>query len=174
MRELKNELIYPPYQAELRFLIINNTEQIKEDAASVLLKTLEEPRKKNVFFLLADSIFQVLPTIKSRCQILKFNPILKENNKEEEFVFGDFLSKLKNKTLIEKFSFIKNLDEEKYFAFLEEAIKFFQRKIREDSFRDYSKKELVVVLKNLKKAYSLINKTNTNPRLALENTLLNT
>ncbi|MDP2820838.1 MAG: hypothetical protein Q8O39_01360 [bacterium] len=174
MRELKNELIFPPYQADLRFLIINNAEQIKEDAASVLLKTLEEPRKRNVFFLLANSVYQVLPTIKSRCQILKFNPFLKEAKEKEEFIFGDFLSKLKSKTIIEKFSFVKNLEEEKYFSFLEEAIKFFQGKVRDDSFRDYSKKELVIILKNFKKAHSLINKTNANQRLALENTLLNT
>jgi DNA polymerase III delta prime subunit len=174
IRELKNELIFPPYQAEFRFLIVNNAEQIKEDAASVLLKTLEEPKKRNVFFLLANSIYQVLPTIKSRCQVLKFTPFLKEQKGKEEYVFEDFLSKLKNKTIIEKFSFVKNLEEEKYFDFLEEAIKFFQNKVRDDSFRDYSKKEMVVILKNFKKTHSLINKTNTNPRLALENTLLNT
>lgn len=174
IKQAKNELIYPPYQADYRIVILNNTEQIRDDAASFLLKTLEEPKKRNLFFLLTNNLFQVLPTIKSRCQILKFNPIPRSRTQKTEFIFKDFFINLKKKTLIEKFSFIKNLKEEEHLNFVEESIIFFHNKIFTGSFKDYSKNEYLIILKNFKKAYFLINKTNTNSRLVLENILLNT
>jgi hypothetical protein len=175
MKQLKKELIYPPYQAEFRIIIINKTDQIKEDAASVVLKTLEEPNKRNIFFLLADNIFQVLPTIKSRCQVLKFNPSLRQKqiqdqiNSDYQKIFLDF----KKKSLIEKFSLVKNLKEEEYFPFLEAGIIFFQNKFKKQDFNDYSKEEVITILRNFKKIYFLLQRTNINPRLTLEMLVLN-
>jgi len=174
IREIKNELIYPPYKADYRIIILNNTEQIRDDAASFLLKTLEEPKKRNLFFLLTNNLFQLLPTIKSRCQILKFNPVPRSKAGARKFIFKDFFVDLKKKTIIEKFSFIKNLKEEDHLNFTEEAIFFFHDKIFTSLSKDYSKNEYLIILKNFKKAYFLINKTNTNSRLILENILLNT
>lgn len=177
MKEIKNNLIYPPYQSSFRVIIINKADQIREDAASVLLKTLEEPQKGNVFFLLADNYFQVLPTIRSRCQILKFNPLAQKRKKtleKRKLIYADFWQNLSQKSLIEKFGFVKNLPEREYLIFLEEGIEIFREFIYQEKKDPYSLRETAVILKNLKKVYFLLQKTNINPRLSLENLLLNT
>ena len=43
------------------------------NAANALLKTLEEPPQNSIIFLISDRADTLLPTIKSRCQIWKFN-----------------------------------------------------------------------------------------------------
>jgi len=176
MKRLKQELIYPPYQAEYRIVLINGVDQIREDAASVFLKTLEEPNKRNIFFLLAENIFQVLPTIKSRCQVLKFYSFSREKELQAEMdpKFQKAFSGLKKMNLIEKFNLVKNLPEEEELVFLETGMVFFKKKFKERDFSDYSKEEIIKILKNFKKIHFLLQKTNVNPRLALEVLLLNT
>ncbi|MGN2612263.1 DNA polymerase III subunit delta' [Aliivibrio fischeri] len=52
-----------------RVIIIDPAEKMTESAANALLKTLEAPPKNCQFVLLADSPHQLLPTIRSRCQV---------------------------------------------------------------------------------------------------------
>lgn len=52
-----------------RLIIIEPAERMTESAANALLKTLEAPPKNCQFVLLTDSAHQLLPTIRSRCQI---------------------------------------------------------------------------------------------------------
>lgn len=48
---------------------------LHDEAANRLLKTLEEPPKDTIFFLLSDGIHHILPTIRSRCQLIQFHPV---------------------------------------------------------------------------------------------------
>ncbi|HEX4974556.1 MAG TPA: DNA polymerase III subunit delta' [Pseudomonadales bacterium] len=62
-------------QAQLggyRCVVIALAEQMSESAANALLKVLEEPGEQSLFILLACSMGAVKATIKSRCQILRF------------------------------------------------------------------------------------------------------
>ena len=47
---------------------------MNDEAANALLKTLEEPPAYVVLMLLTDRLTQVLPTIASRCQAVRFDP----------------------------------------------------------------------------------------------------
>jgi len=47
---------------------------MNDEAANALLKTLEEPPSYVVLILLTDRLTQVLPTIASRCQAVRFDP----------------------------------------------------------------------------------------------------
>lgn len=53
--------------------IINEAELLNAESANALLKILEEPGEKSVFFLLAESESLLLPTVCSRCQLFFFN-----------------------------------------------------------------------------------------------------
>jgi DNA polymerase-3 subunit delta' len=64
-----------PLRAEKRFFIMKNAQRLNENSANSFLKTLEEPLPTNVFILLTANLAQILPTIQSRCQILKFLPL---------------------------------------------------------------------------------------------------
>ncbi len=61
-----------------RFIIINSIEKITAQAANALLKTLEEPPEGVHFILITANLSQVLPTLRSRCQIMGFSPLADE------------------------------------------------------------------------------------------------
>jgi DNA polymerase-3 subunit delta' len=65
---------YPSY-APARFIVIEGADRMNSAAANALLKTLEEPPKIVRFFLLAESLNGVLPTIQSRCGLVRFRPL---------------------------------------------------------------------------------------------------
>ena len=53
-----------------RIILIYPLESLREDASNTLLKSLEEPNADTVFILVSDRIDRVLPTIRSRCQLI--------------------------------------------------------------------------------------------------------
>src|ERR671920_1069116 len=63
-----------PFEGARRVFILR-ADTLNVQAANALLKTLEEPEGEAVFVLLAASREGVLPTILSRAQILRFNPV---------------------------------------------------------------------------------------------------
>ena len=81
IRELKNNLHYGKYDANLRFCIINDAENLRLEAANALLKTLEEPAKDVIIILVTSKVNMLLPTIISRCQKVRFNPLTKDEIK---------------------------------------------------------------------------------------------
>jgi DNA polymerase III subunit delta' len=72
-----------PMQAEKRVFILKDAQRLNENAANAFLKTLEEPLPSNVFILLTANLNLILPTIQSRCQILKFQPLANSEVKLE-------------------------------------------------------------------------------------------
>lgn len=66
-----------PMQTDKKVFILKDAHYLNEMAANAFLKTLEEPLPTNVFILLAGNMNLILPTIQSRCQILKFLPLSK-------------------------------------------------------------------------------------------------
>lgn len=75
IRELTKSLSYPPYESERRVIVLENVHTMRAEAANSLLKTLEEPPAGNVLILTAETSKNVLPTIRSRCQIIPFFPL---------------------------------------------------------------------------------------------------
>jgi DNA polymerase III subunit delta' len=64
-----------PFEAPRRVFVIERVEQMNDDAANRLLKTLEEPPAFVHMLLLTDRAAAVAPTIASRCQHVRFNPL---------------------------------------------------------------------------------------------------
>ena len=58
-----------------RVVIVDPVNDLNRNAANALLKLLEEPPARSVFILIAHGTGGLLPTIRSRCQILKFAPL---------------------------------------------------------------------------------------------------
>jgi DNA polymerase III gamma/tau subunit len=61
-----------------RFVVINHVERMTLQAANAVLKTLEEPPEGVHFVLITSNLSQVLPTIRSRCQVMGFSPLSAE------------------------------------------------------------------------------------------------
>jgi DNA polymerase-3 subunit delta' len=71
-----------------KFILIDSACELNKSASNALLKILEEPRPNNFLILISHNLNRVLPTIRSRCQIVKipdlslpdFTEILRQNN----------------------------------------------------------------------------------------------
>jgi DNA polymerase-3 subunit delta' len=62
-----------PFEAGHRVFVLERADTMNDEAANALLKTLEEPPSYVVVLLLTDRLTQVLPTIASRCQAVRFD-----------------------------------------------------------------------------------------------------
>ena len=75
IRELQKQIIYEPLEAKWKVYILTDVERMNEYAENALLKTLEEPPASSVLILLTSNVQALLPTTRSRCQILQFHPL---------------------------------------------------------------------------------------------------
>ena len=79
LREIQRELHLRPYEATRKACILEPAERMSVNAANSLLKTLEEPPGNALIILLSENADMLLPTIRSRCQLIRFSPLSPEN-----------------------------------------------------------------------------------------------
>jgi DNA polymerase-3 subunit delta' len=75
VREMQKALAYRPYEGRCRVFILTAADRMAPHMSNTLLKTLEEPPPHTVIILLANHPRWILPTILSRCQSIRFNPL---------------------------------------------------------------------------------------------------
>ncbi len=75
IRDLCHILAMKPYEARYRVVIISHAQAMNPAAGNALLKVLEEPPDRTILILTAMQASDLLPTIVSRCQHIRFNPI---------------------------------------------------------------------------------------------------
>ena len=112
LKELQEEFNKKAIIGNKKIYVINQAEKLNISAANSILKFLEEPEEGIIAILITDNAYQVLETIRSRCQFLK----LKEEPK-----------KFAKETTIERINYIINnqteIDEENKEK-IEKVIKF--------------------------------------------------
>ncbi|HTY95822.1 MAG TPA: AAA family ATPase [Solirubrobacteraceae bacterium] len=64
-----------PFESARRVFVIESVEAMNDQSANRMLKTLEEPLDFVHLVLLSDRLDDVLPTIVSRCQLVRFDPV---------------------------------------------------------------------------------------------------
>ncbi len=64
-----------PFRGRRKVAILQDADCLNEEGANCLLKTLEEPPPNAVIILIGTSEQRQLPTIRSRCQIIRFSPL---------------------------------------------------------------------------------------------------
>lgn len=75
IRNLQQSLTTRPGLSNRRAIIIDAADDLERGGANALLKSLEEPPVGTFFFLVSHASDRLLPTVRSRCQILRFNPL---------------------------------------------------------------------------------------------------
>jgi len=75
VRELNHFLNQTSAEGGWRVIIIDGADTLNRNAANALLKRLEEPPPKTVFFLITSLPGRLLATIRSRCQVLPLMPL---------------------------------------------------------------------------------------------------
>lgn len=119
--ELQKEFSTKALESDKKVYMIYEVEKLNLSAANSLLKFLEEPGEGIVAILLTNNSSQILNTILSRCQILKFN-----NSKVEDFIK---YNKIDTKVSIYKlaFSIFLNVNIDEYIEnFVNSVINFWK------------------------------------------------
>lgn len=75
IRNLIDEVSIKPYEGEKKIIIIKNADSITPEGQNALLKTLEDPPNDVFIIMLVQYIESMLPTILSRCQVLRFGRV---------------------------------------------------------------------------------------------------
>ncbi len=83
IREARRTLVLKPYQAMYRVALFLRFQEANDNAANALLKTLEEAPSYAVLILTADNPEQLLPTIVSRCEVIRLRPLRVEEVQKE-------------------------------------------------------------------------------------------
>jgi len=75
VREIKEEINLGLFEGRWKTVIIRNAEDMTLEAANSLLKVLEEPRENTTLILTSSRPQALLPTVRSRCQRVRFFPL---------------------------------------------------------------------------------------------------
>lgn len=75
IRDLKRGAGYKLFEGKKKVWIIEEADKFTLEAANSLLKVLEEPPPDVVFILISETQEKLLPTILSRCEIIRFFPL---------------------------------------------------------------------------------------------------
>ena len=75
MRELCRGFALKSARGRGKIVILDDADDLNEEAANCFLKTLEEPPPRAVLLLIGTSPDRQLPTILSRCQVVPFSPL---------------------------------------------------------------------------------------------------
>jgi len=75
VREVAGRAMLRPYEGRRPVWILDPADLMQEPAANALLKTLEEPAGASLFMLVTAAPSALLPTILSRCQVVRFDPL---------------------------------------------------------------------------------------------------
>lgn len=64
-----------PYQGPYKIIIVTEADTVTIEGQNAMLKTIEEPPSYGMIILITENLAKLLPTIKSRCIQLRFNPL---------------------------------------------------------------------------------------------------
>lgn len=81
IRELNQFFHLRPALAGWRIGVIDSLDEMNLSGMNALLKTLEEPPNNALLILISHSTQPILPTIRSRCQVLRFYPLTEDETK---------------------------------------------------------------------------------------------
>lgn len=161
IRDLIKKINLTPAVGGKKLAIIRDADLMNQEAANTLLKTLEEPPKNSIMILISKNL-RLLPTIISRCQIIKFS--------DKAFLGDQILSNCFNKdksSLADIFKQINNIAEKDDLPELFDSLMFeYQNKLI-----NLPKRDTVEKIKKIFKAKTDISVT-TNKKLVLENLYL--
>ena len=81
-RKLKDFLTRKPSEAGWRIVIVDSMDEMNRNAENSILKSLEEPPEKTMFFLISSSPGRLLPTVRSRCVSLRLGSVPQDQIKK--------------------------------------------------------------------------------------------
>lgn len=173
-----------PFQAKRKVIVILEAEKMNDHSSNALLKTLEEPKGDTIIFLVTEDENELLPTIRSRAQMIYFYPIDQEKNIKSKEIFSlesqRFLS-LFGQPLYQKLKSVEEIfgDKKDHIAAREELQDILNcwEVVNRDKFfqslqtNPYPKKVFVEVYNRIQEAKKYLH-NNIHPKLLVEQILI--
>lgn len=162
IREVKKELVV--FNKDKRLFVIYSFDNSSIEAQNALLKTLEEKTGANQFILLAANINRVLPTIQSRCKIVR----LETGSSPQNQAIFLYIDKLKSD---HDYSFlaaheITGINKAEAVALIDKLLNYFKEKLMPEA------KLAPSIVRKCLQVRKLIQDNNLNPQLAIDNLLI--
>lgn len=84
IRQVIKSMYLRPRNGKVKVYIFNNSQNLRQESSNALLKSIEEPSSYSYIIFTTINAYSLLPTIRSRCQIIKINKAKEENNIDQE------------------------------------------------------------------------------------------
>lgn len=170
VRNLKKNIYLSPLKSQWKAVVVK-AEEITKEAQNSLLKILEEPPNNTIIVITHSNLEVFLPTILSRCLIIKLDT---KKKIDENIIktYKELFRKLEQAGVGERLKTAENFckNREDALQFLEYLILAARElMLKNDSARSM---KLLWTIRNFQKIYTIINTTNVTPRFALEHSLL--
>lgn len=161
IRELIRSLAIRPHSSAKRLAILTDVETMTLEAANAFLKILEEPPPYVVFVLSATQKAKILPTILSRCQLIRQKSTSSPKLPEKNYLKPGEIAQM---TIKDRFDYIAKINAQETPSILNRWEEFFRANL-------LSGQDARAILKDIAKTRSLLS-TNTSVKLLLENLVL--
>jgi|GEM_PF-902082 len=180
VREALEKLKFFPYELKTKFCVIKRAQKMNAESANALLKSLEEPSTNAIFLLLADNVESLLPTIVSRCAVLRFPetdlPQRNEENREQ-------MKNIFQQEMFERFDYIEKISKNKnemisalkdWELVMAESLRKLVGNLRDkgDLVNQAKIRKVVDLIENTREAVNRLEHTNANARGVGENLVL--
>lgn len=162
VRQLIHWINLKPHSSKYKLAVIKDAENLTLEAANSLLKVLEEPPNHSIIILKANKKDRILPTIISRCQILRT-----ENNNTSMVIPDNYITpkELAGLDFFSRFQYVQKITES---AELLKIIHLWEKYYREKLLLG---EDCLDILGVLNRTNNLL-MTNTSVKLLLENLVL--
>jgi DNA polymerase III delta prime subunit len=163
-KKIRGFLSIKPYSAQGKAVVVISAHNLTPDAQNSLLKTLEEPPEESLIILGTEKEEQLLPTVLSRCEIIRIKDYLpsEESVTKNSDTDTPDINKLISSSVEERLEFIEKLEDKG--GFLDSLIVFFRKRLNKGE----SNLEYIKLLLQAKKWQ----KSNVNLRAILEYLML--
>jgi len=147
---IKNIIFNTSYINEKRLYLIEEADKLNSSSANMILKFLEEPADNIIALFITTNIDAVLPTIKSRCQIVNvmYNNEYSYDN-ELVKVLDDYLQKNKYIAIFETKNYFKKYDRTELIKILENYLVYLSLNVLNN--------ENIIMIKKINKVLNLLN-----------------
>ncbi len=161
LRKIIKNMSLKPILGEYKMAVVANADNLSIENSNILLKTLEECPEYVIIILLAAKTKNILPTVFSRCQLIRFRNNNQEINSEDIENINYLIDK--NITIKQKFDLINKISENNLEETINNWLIYFSDK------KSISKNQLILKkLLHIKK----ISNSNINKKLVLEDFIL--
>ncbi len=187
VKQMQKKIFFKPIKSETKAVIIEDAQLLTPEAQNALLKVLEEPPAHTIIILGSETKEALLPTILSRCQLIALEEERPKLTEKARADFGEFIERLPTMPIGDKLKKAELLakDKDKAMLWVEKVLLV----LRDETLNKYlpspsrgegqgegennrDTNQSILMLQSFQKLHTTLKTTNTNPRFAIENTLL--